>query len=597
MGRVQRASISLIPGIALLLIGFSLLFNPANSVAQSPEAEYEGARECCSCHGTMGRAFAGSEHSQTMLVANDEEIPLLADFNNGEDIRTVQFPGSDSPRPFTPDDVAYSLGSGVHIQRYLYELEEGVFMVFPAEWNTVASEWQTYDTGEEWLSDSYNFNQNCSYCHVTGFDEETLEWDDEGVQCEACHGPGSEHISLMDELEFVEDEAGREQLHESINIAIDPATCGQCHSRGEAVDSAHAFPAAYQPGEDLSESWTLISEDADDAWHATGQAALPNMQYNEWLLSGHAASYESATDSESYELECLSCHSSGYRRAIRLLETSNEDPEALPIPDVEAERLPFGVTCSTCHNPHDDSDEEDGFDLVEAVYTQCTDCHQSAGDIAGLHHPVKEVFEGLPLIEEVEAVEGVHFSAEDGPTCTTCHMPIVPVDGSTRNSHVLSPISPLLAMDVEAVQDSCTSCHEPADGQSMQELIDAVQSSIQARHEAALAAVSEDTAEWVSASLSVVENEGSWGVHNVNYSSALLTAVETELGLRESGAAELILPQIEPHESDAEISSAENAEQDTVIFGLTLPALILLSIMISIMVIGAVAFYRGGDEA
>lgn len=594
MGRAQLASISLIPGIGLLLIGFVLIFSPANTLAQSPEAEYEGARECRSCHGVMGREFAETAHSQTMVATNNEETPLLADFNIGEDTRTVQFPGSDTLRPFTADDVAYSLGTGVHVQRYLYEMEEGVYMLFPAEWNTVTDEWQAYDTGEEWLSESYNFNQNCSYCHVTGFEEETLEWNDEGVQCEACHGPGSEHITLIDELEFVENVEEREQLHESISIAIDPATCGQCHSQGTALDSAHPFPAGYTSGEDLSESWTLLSDDAEAAWHATGQAAFSNMQYNEWLISGHATSYESATESEYYKLECLSCHSSGYRRAVRLLEIGDEDPEALPIPEVEADRLPFGVTCSTCHNPHDDSAKAEDFDSLAAVYTQCTDCHQSAGEIAGLHHPVKEIFEGLPLIEEVEAVEGVHFSAEDGPTCTTCHMPIVPVGDGTRNSHVLTPISPSLAMNVEAVQDSCTTCHEPADGQSMQELIDSVQSNIQLRYETALETVDDDTPEWITNSLRVVENEGSWGIHNLNYSSALLSAVETELGLRETDTAPLILPQIEPQDSDA-INEAENGKLKTVIFGLTMPALILISAMIGIIVFASVTFFRGGD--
>lgn len=593
MGRARVASITSLSGVCFLLIGFILLWNPYQIEAQTTEAEYEGARECRSCHRTLASDFSEGAHSQTMVSTDAEESPIVADFSIGEDIRTVQFPFADNPRPFTVNDIAFTLGSGEHIQRYLFELEEGIYMVYPAEWNADTGEWQAYDTGEEWLSDSYNFNQNCSYCHVTGFEADSMTWEDESVQCEACHGPGSEHVELMDELEFIFDEEEREDLHEGINIAVDPMVCGQCHSQGVS-DSAHAFPENYSVGGDLTDGYNLVAEDSDTHWYATGQGAQPNMQYNEWLLSGHANSYSSATDSDYYELECLTCHSAGYRRAVRILDTSNEDPEVLPIPEVEAERLPFGVTCSTCHNPHDRADEEEGFDAVVATYAQCTDCHQSAGEIAGLHHPVKEVYEGLPLLEEVEAVEGVHFSAEEGPTCTTCHMPVVPVGDGTRNSHVLTPVSPALAVDVEAVQDSCTACHELVEGQSMQELIDAVQASTQARYEAANAALSDDSPQWVSDSLMVVENEGSWGVHNVNYTSALLGAVEVELGLREEGVSELLLPQIEVHDQELVADNA-TAEPDTIIFGLTLPSLVLLGIAFGIIIFAGFSFYRGGE--
>lgn len=592
MGRAQFASVCSFLGAGLLVFGCILLWNPVPVQSQNNGAEYEGIRECRGCHRTMTTDFAEGSHSRTMVAADDEDIAPLADFSAGEDVRTVQFPDEDEPRPFNVNDIAYSLGSGIHVQRYLYEIEEDVFMVFPAEWNTVTGEWQAYETGDEWLSDAYNFNLNCSYCHVTGFESDTLEWDDEGVQCEACHGPGSEHVILMDELGFILNERDREDLHESINSAVDPQTCGQCHSRGIS-DSAHPYPTNYAVGEDLSSTWELVSQDAADNWHPTGQAALPNMQYNEWLLSGHAESYTSATESDAYELECLSCHSSGVRRALRILDTSDEDPEALPIPEVEAERLPFGVTCSTCHNPHDDSDEDEDFDRVAATYAQCTSCHQSADDIAGLHHPVQEVYEGLELVEEVEPVVGVHFSAENGPTCTTCHMPSVPVGDGARNSHFMTPISPAAALDVEAVQDSCTACHELVEGQSMQELIDAVQSSTQARYEAASAALADDSPQWVADSLMVVANEGSWGVHNVNYTSALLNAAEAELGLRETGAAELVLPPIE-RQAPLQIVE-EEAELDTVAFGLTMPALILLGVMLGIILISGVAFFRGGD--
>jgi hypothetical protein len=640
MGKARLASISSLFGILLIAIGIALVFFPhatisaqddegeeveeeqaEEDVEAAEEREYVGARECRSCHGGLGRDFQLSAHSLTLQDAEDEDVTLLADFSAGEDIRTVQFPDGES-RPFTANDVAFALGSGRHIQRYLYAVEDNVYMVFPAEWNTVTGAWQTYDAGDAWLTPAYDFNQNCVYCHVTALNQEEFEWEEDGVQCEACHGPGSEHVDLMDELEFILNEEDREELHASINIAVDPQTCGQCHARGIS-DTAHPYPNGYLPGEDLSAAFTLVAEDAEGHWYPTGQAAMPNMQYNEWLKSGHASSYETATSSEGYELECLTCHSSGYRRALRILETSEEEPEALPIPAVEAERLPFGVTCSTCHNPHDENlpdsgedddsddesedegDEEDeadngsdeGFDHRTASYEECTACHQAAGEIAGLHYPVKEVYEGLPLIEEVEPVVGAHFSAAEGPICTTCHMPVAQVEmGGTRNSHVLDTVSPAMAVDIEGVQDSCTTCHETVAGQSMQGLIDAVQAKTTERHEAALATVSDDTPQWVADSLLIVANEGSWGIHNTAYTEALLNAAETELGLRESGTAPLVLPQIPTQTAPTEIpEEAVSTSPEPVIGNLTLPSLILLGIALGIIAFAGFAFFRGGN--
>src|SRR5690606_37109245 len=123
----------------------------------------------------------------------------------------------------------------------------------------------------------------------------------------------------------------------------------------------------------------------------------------------------------------------------------------------------------------------------------------------------------------IEGVPSAHFSVEDGPTCATCHMPQVPVDQATRISHMLNPILPASANAEAGIQDSCTGCHgEQIDGQTMQQLIDTIQTDTRSRYQAVRAAINENSPQWIDETLQIVAGDGSWGFHNYGYISALL---------------------------------------------------------------------------
>ena len=53
----------------------------------------------------------------------------------------------------------------------------------------------------------------CLVCHVTGYDPSTGTWKQDGVSCEACHGPANENHPM-----------------ESMPIKNPEDLCGQCHS-------------------------------------------------------------------------------------------------------------------------------------------------------------------------------------------------------------------------------------------------------------------------------------------------------------------------------------------------------------------------------
>ncbi|NIM46275.1 MAG: hypothetical protein GTO54_11760, partial [Nitrososphaeria archaeon] len=89
------------------------------------------------------------------------------------------------------------------------------------QYNLQTGTWSDYHPGEAKKYD-------CGRCHTTGYSEEGSQgglegivgtWKLRGIQCEACHGPGSEHVTQGGEVTLI-------KVEESSEL------CGQCHVRG-----------------------------------------------------------------------------------------------------------------------------------------------------------------------------------------------------------------------------------------------------------------------------------------------------------------------------------------------------------------------------
>ncbi len=671
----------LLAPILLGIVAALAFFAPSNVKAQSDsepiaEREYVGTQECAACHRDLTEFHVDTAHAQALNNIQTDKTSLLADFSQNTDIRTLLFPGEDTARPFTADDISYAIGSGKYTQRYLYALNDNTFMVFPAEWNVLEEKWQPFILGETWPDSAYNWTTQCAYCHTTNLNLEQNTWAEDGVQCEACHGPGSVHLDAGEANDRILTKRKRTALESSIELGLDPATCGQCHSRGTGAAHGNPFPTDYQPGDPLldRETFDLVSIRSAVHWWSTGQASQPNMQFNEWVTTVHAEAFLTVAQHPDFTPGCLTCHNSTFSRAVQIANRieAEDDRERIDILFDEADLrvdgiyeidwdtlkaltlaelglttetiedtepflpqiLPYliermnaedelvdgqilpqslatvmhiafegtnddhimrslGVTCATCHNLHSPA----GYpaSLASDTDTLCTACHRSAEPFYGLHHPVREVFEGRSLIAEVNGIASAHFSADNGPTCATCHMPPVPVEDAQRVSHTLNPILPSSAIDIEGIEDSCISCHgEQIAGQSMQELIASIQQDARTRHAIIRAAITTDSPAWISDTLQIIAGDGSWGLHNYAYTSALLSRAERELGLSED-VAPLVLPDI-PVQPPPQ--SVESPTQTTVsVSGLTPPSIILLAIASGLILISAYLFLvRGRDS-
>lgn len=570
--------------------------------AQEEAPEYAGLRECRSCHRGYASDHAESPHGMTLMdVAEAEEDDLeviLADFEAGEDIRTTTFPDGET-RPFIEEDVFFTLGAGRNYQAYVMEVEEDIYRVLPAQWSIAEEAWVTLPLEGEWAEDpAYDFNSQCAGCHVTNFNAEDLTWDEAGVQCETCHGPGLTHVEIADDAGRLDEEEYAE-VAAAINFALDSQVCGQCHVRGTSGDGNFPFPVDYLPGDNLLDEqiYQAAAPDNEELWYATGHASAPNMQFNEWLQSSHGAALDSARESEYFDATCIECHSVANQRADYLIDEGWVDEDEFdPLTTLDVHG--FGVTCASCHNPHEI--ENDVHLIAETPYELCADCHTNGEDNEGIHHPVLEIYEGRALIENIDPVDGAHFTAEEGPTCTTCHMQQINTKNGLRSTHTFMVVSPGAAADIDSLQDSCTTCHTDIENPTqMQALIDSVQSNVDNRLRVAQEAAGDSAADWVSLSLAAVEGDGSMGIHNYAYTNALLSAVESELEIvggtvSNDDVAMLVddaLPDIEQPEAAPSAPAVEAAR------GLTTPSLVLLAISGLIILFAAYSFFvRGGHD-
>ncbi|MCK6580018.1 MAG: hypothetical protein L6Q98_18150 [Anaerolineae bacterium] len=517
-------------GVILLIGGISLLMMSAISAApvqaQSQGGDYLGADECESCHRDVARAHQDSNHALTLT---DDEDAILADFDAGEDLRQVQPPGEDAARAFTAEDVAFVVGTGRHVQYYLYKVDRNDYRVLPAGWDAVAGEWHLLDLGETWDSPGFDWEQNCAYCHVTGYDAERGRWTDDGVTCEACHGPGEEHEELASDAGRRPSDDELVEIRAAINPAIDPQICGQCHGRGVSASEV-PFPVGYFPGGDLSTDFALTPVDDAAHWWTNEHARLPNMQYNEWLDSGHAHALTGLLESGlEIEPSCLTCHSTDYNYTqgviaqIEAGEREGEAPEALTV-----ETAQYGVACVTCHDPHLETDRP--VHLRDEPLNLCAGCHSTSAALPEVHFPAFEMVEGRDLIPGVGGIPDVHFTAEEGPNCITCHMPNLPTNGGMRASHGFEPVLPRPLAEGEGLIDTCSECHaSDVDPAIMGMYVADMQAGTQRWLEGARAAVTEDTPAWVIDGLDFIEQDRSYGLHNPNYVSALVGAIDSYL--------------------------------------------------------------------
>jgi predicted CXXCH cytochrome family protein len=239
---------------------------------QDPPSDYLGSQSCARCHDVEHTQWKNSLHiKMTKPVA---EATIAGDFRDGTKFAdhdrsytfgmkagkpfvTVAF-GDRAPETFTVD---YTLGAKRY-QGYLSMLPEGRIYVLPVFWHVASKRWVDWKEITPIPDGAHDirqiWNQNCFNCHgtniVQGYDIAAKQyrstWTEMGIGCEACHGPGREHLALMEEWEKdpaskpkYDNSSKNRQLSDTLKIfstrSSEPRriydTCAYCHGNKNNV--------------------------------------------------------------------------------------------------------------------------------------------------------------------------------------------------------------------------------------------------------------------------------------------------------------------------------------------------------------------------
>ena len=436
--------------------------NGTGAAASPPN--FVGSDVCASCHRAEAELWRGSHHDLAMQEA--APASTLGDFGGvsyegGGAIWTfVRRDGAFVAREERPESlrnepvehrVAYTFGV-FPLQQYLVEFPGGRYQALPIAWDSRPAaaggqRWFDVRAGkagtdraevaadrpesgadgdadpsagghtQHWTGPDLTWNSMCAECHSTGLMKNysattnrfSTEWAELDVACEACHGPGSEHV------EWVEAVAG--------GSAPSPGAAG-ASDRGLLLHFEPHDPAAWTP--DPATGTALPRErprrdgqlDACSRCHARRTAITAGYLHGQPLLDTH----------EPALLEEGLYFADGQIREEVYVWGSF----------VQSAMYRAGVTCNDCHDAHSLGVRGEEGNAV------CTRCHAPARfDLSGHHF---------------------HEAGTEAARCVSCHMPARTYMGiDARRDHSFRVPEPDVAEAVGA-PDPCTSCHSGMTG-------------------------------------------------------------------------------------------------------------------------------------
>jgi tetratricopeptide (TPR) repeat protein len=345
-------------------------------------------------------------------------------------------------------EIKYTFGVDP-LQQYLIAFPDGRLQALSIAWDArpqekggrrwfhlYPNEHVTHDDELHWTRPSQNWNFMCADCHSTNlrknYDSATntfkSSWSEISVGCEACHGPGSNHLAWAKSESPPLKKGGKGGFESQTKIPLNPP-----FPKGEGSHQTETDGLTVRLYERRGITWTQNA--------ATGNSVRSKPRTTE------------------REIEvCAQCHSrrgqiaEGYEAGRPLLDYYR--PALLTSPlyyadgqqrgevynwgsFLQSKMHANGVTCSDCHNPHSGKLRAEG-------NTLCSTCHSPSkyDTAAHLHHKPESA----------------------GAACVACHMPntsYMIID--PRRDHSLRAPRPDLSVKF-GTPNVCNGCHANRNG-------------------------------------------------------------------------------------------------------------------------------------
>lgn len=297
------------------------------------QAAFTGNQSCKPCHQAVFENYQRTPMARSSGIVADDVPTGKFRHDASNTSYNISRQGSVAGRT-----LSYFIGSGAAGRSYLYGLDGFLFQA-PVTWYSQKNRWDMSPGYEEDHDPLWNrpVTPNCLFCHASqvrpiyGTENRYAEPPiaQNGVSCERCHGPGSEHV------------LGKARM---VNPAkLDPArrdsVCSQCHLAGEArVEKSGKQLAAYRPGDLLADFATYFVTSGDSVGvKATGyverfaQSRCKQASGDKiWCATCHDPhKVPAAEESIGYfRKKCMSCH-----------QQAHSDTAAV------------GSNCISCHMP------------------------------------------------------------------------------------------------------------------------------------------------------------------------------------------------------------------------------------------------------
>ncbi len=374
----------------------------AVSAVPSPDAQV-----CAGCHPKEVEAWKGSQHANAnrLLEARLDQVA----FSPERTLVHGSFKTTTRMRDGNFEFVTVGPGSTTRVYRaeaaigitplvqYLVPFPGGRLQTVDVSYDPRSNEWfnafgaedrQPHEWGY-WTNRSMNWNTQCAFCHMTGFeknydpvsDSYASTWDAMGISCAQCHVVSNQLSVTSNQCPLVAPASNHQPS--TINPFPYLDNCASCHARREQMTDT------YKPGDDFHDHFRLTLADNPATFYPDGQIRDEDYEYNSFMTSrmGHkGVTCLDCHDPHSYKLKapaennalCLSCHIAPGQRGASVIDFVTHSHHSL---------TNKGSTCVECHMPHGtymvrDNRRDHGFTSPDPQLTKelgipnaCTKCH------------------------------------------------------------------------------------------------------------------------------------------------------------------------------------------------------------------------------